>query len=218
VNSDIYNWFSKTKYQHKFWLIPQLYLDYLNREIKTRSETLFVDHPADEKRSWQYDILMKFKEGEFPDLEEYTMIEVSIAMADIEFIEYLKSEWEKLVGSVQKTTVKVPVEVKAKDNIQEYQLIVRVPQGFFEQLGQTKESKNPENESAKKAFPEPKLYTRGETAKLMNVSIGTIDNLTKDGILKCHRIKGTAMKRYKQEDIDNALDILEMRLNKRFGK
>lgn len=206
------------KNEHKFWLNEQLQLDYLDKEIEERSQKLFVDHPADENRSRHYDILMAFKEGEFPDLEEYTMIEVGIAMADIEFVEYLKSERDKLLATIQKTTLKIPVELKVKDDTQEHQLIVQIPQGFFEQLGQREEIKDPNCERAKQTFPDPKLYTREETAKLMNVSIGTIDNLTKEGTLKCHRIGNTRMTRYKWEDIDNALDALEMRLNKRFGQ
>ena len=218
TNADIYNWFRKQKYEHKFWLNDQLHLDYLNKEIKDRSEKLFEDHPEDPNRSRHYDILMKFKEGEFPDLDTYTMIEVGTAIADIEFIEFLQSERDKLQGATTKTTIKVPVELKVADSREEHQIVAQIPKSFFEQLGrgQTMESQETTYASDKKVFPEPKLYTREQTAKLMQVSVSTIDNLTKGGTLICHRIHGTNMKRYKWEDIDNALHAIEMRVNKRF--
>jgi hypothetical protein len=112
----------------------------------------------------------------------------------------------------------VPVECQLNDSTQKYQIVAQIPTSFFDQLGrvQTVESQETDCSSDKKAFPEPKLYTREQAAEVMQVSIGTIDNLTKDGTLKCHLIQGTKLKRYKWEDIDNALHAIEMRLNKRF--
>ena len=135
TNADIYNWIRKQKYEHKFWLNDQLHLDYLNKEIMVRSEKLFENHPADPKRSRHYDILMKFKEGEFPDLDAYTMIEVGSAIADFEFIEFLKSERDKLQGTTTKTISKVPVELKVADDTGEQQIVAQIPKSFFEQLG-----------------------------------------------------------------------------------
>jgi excisionase family DNA binding protein len=182
------------------------------------AKKLFVDDPVDPKLSRHYDILMKFKEGEFPNLDKYTMIEVGTAIADFEFIDFLKSERDKLQGTTTKTVAKVPVELKVADATGEHHIIAQIPTSFFEQLGrgQTAESQETAYASDKKAFPEPKLYTREQAAEVMQVSKGTIDNLTKDGTLKCHLIQGTKLKRYKWEDIDNALHAIEMRLNKRF--
>ena len=218
THTDIYNWVRKKKYEQKFWLNDQLQLDYLNKQIKERGENLFVDNPADETHSKRYDILMHLREGEFPDLEKHSLIEVGIAMGEIYFIEFLKSERDALLKALTKTTVKVPVELKTSEDTQLHELIVQIPPQFFESFAQKKHSEDSDNvnDSGSKRIPGPKLYTRKQTSDLMSLSVSTIDNLTKEGTLKCHRIKGTSMKRYKWEDIDNALQVMEMRVNRRF--
>ena len=166
TNADIYNWVRKTKYEQKFWLTDQLQLDYLNRQIRECSENLFVDHPADERHSKRYDIIMQLREGEFPDLEKYSLIEVGIAMGEIEFIEFLKSERDALLKEMTKTTVKVPVELKISEDTQLHELIVQIPPPFFESLGQKHQTEESDNisESGSKRIPEPKLYTREQTS------------------------------------------------------
>lgn len=47
------------------------------------------------------------------------------------------------------------------------------------------------------------LYTRKEVAKLLDISLNTLNEWTKDGTIKAHRI-GTRV-RYKEEDVQNAL-------------
>lgn len=52
--------------------------------------------------------------------------------------------------------------------------------------------------------PEPnQILTRQETAKLLAISLPTLHDYTKRGIIKCHRL-GTKV-RYKRQDIDEAL-------------
>lgn len=194
-------------------------MDYLNSQIKKCIENLFVDYPADEKHSKRYDIFMQFREGEFPDLEKYSLVKAGIVIGEIEFIEFLKSERYALLKEITKTTVKVPVEPITPENNQLHELIVQIPPQFFDSLAQNQqpEESDTKRTSGSKQFPKPKLYTHEQTSELMNVSISTVDNLTKDGTLKCHRIGNTSMKRYKWEDIDDALEVMEMRLNWRFG-
>ena len=216
-HADFYNWVRKKKYEQKFWLTDQFQLDYLNTQIKERTEKLFHPNPADKRESRLHDILLCFKDGEFPDLEKYSLIEVGIVVGDIEFIEYLESERDELLQTMTETTAKVPVEFKMAEESRLHELIVQIPGQFFEKLAQKQtDESNAQISPASKRIPEPKLYTREQTSELMNVSISTVDNLTKDGTLKCHRIGNTSMKRYKWEDIDNALEVMEMRVNKRF--
>lgn len=220
TNTEIYNWIRMQKYKHKFWLNDELHLEYLRKEIADRSHKIQVSPGVDDKESELFEIYGLLKQGEFPDIEKYGLRNISIVMADLLFIDFLKEEQQRLLAANYPKTLMVPVELTTPSKTGEYSLQIKVPPEFFKDI--QKEILHQELEKIElpktNKIPEPKLYTREETAKLMNVSIGTIDNLTKDGTLKCHRIKGTAMKRYKWEDIDNALDALEMHLNKRFGK
>ncbi len=220
TNAEIYNWLRMQKYIHKFWLNDELQLEYLRKEIKERSGKLRVNHPSDEKRSRLYEIYSLLIDGEFPDLEKYDLIEISIIIAEITFIDFLKQEEQQFSARQHPKTFIVPVELTTPSKTGEHSLQVKIPQGFFEKIQKEILHKELENLELPKNrnVPEPKFYTRQETAKIMNVSLNTVDKLTKEGTLKCHRIKGTSMKRYKWEDIDNALDVMEMRLNKRFGR
>ena len=219
VNTLINNGFKFLRVARKFWLIDQLHLESLRKEIENISHNLKVNYPSDERKSRLYEIYGLLKEGEFPDLSKYDLVEGAIVIADLTFIEFLKSEQQRLLAEQIYTTVKVPVELTTSTDQQEYSLLVKIPPAFFEKIHKDAL----QNELQKVELPktprvtEPKLYTRKETAKIMNASVNTIDNLTKEGILKCHRIGNTSMKRYKWEDIENALEVVDMRMNRRFA-
>lgn len=54
-----------------------------------------------------------------------------------------------------------------------------------------------------------KFHTRKEVAKILDVSLSTLHEWTKEGIIKAHRI-GTRV-RYKDEDVQNALKEVKTR-------
>lgn len=56
--------------------------------------------------------------------------------------------------------------------------------------------------------PEPNnILTRQETAKLLTISLPTLHDYTKRGLIKAHRL-GTKV-RYKREDVDIALKLIK---------
>jgi len=74
-----------------------------------------------------------------------------------------------------------------------------------EQLGQliadkVKEAVNQKEQSKKQtAVKEPKYLTRKETAKLLHISLPTLNEWTKEGILKSYRIGSRIL--YKPEEV-----------------
>lgn len=52
-----------------------------------------------------------------------------------------------------------------------------------------------------------KLYTRKEVAKMLDISLPTLNDWTKDGKIKAHRI-GTRV-RYKEKDVEVALKEID---------
>lgn len=54
-----------------------------------------------------------------------------------------------------------------------------------------------------------KFFTRKEVAKILDVSLPTLNEWTKDGIIKAHRIGSRV--RYKEEDVNNALQEVKTR-------
>lgn len=59
----------------------------------------------------------------------------------------------------------------------------------------------------------PELLTRAETAEYLGVSLPTLNDWTKNGIVKGYRIAGRV--RYKRPDVENALKEIETFKNKR---
>lgn len=54
-----------------------------------------------------------------------------------------------------------------------------------------------------------KFYTRKEVTKMLDISLPTLHEWTKDGIIKAHRIGSRV--RYKEEDVQNALKEVKTR-------
>lgn len=48
----------------------------------------------------------------------------------------------------------------------------------------------------------PSFLTRKEAAKMIGISLPTLDKYTKDGIIEIHRLEGTNICRYKRSDIE----------------
>ena len=115
--------------------------------------------------------------------------------------------------------MRVPIELKRNQQIHEDYLHVNIPPGFFkaiqhEVIREELESfQLPQNAT----LQEPKLFTRTETSEIMQISLPTLDELTKQGSIKCHRIGDTSLKRYRWEDIQAALIIIETRFRRRPG-
>ena len=59
----------------------------------------------------------------------------------------------------------------------------------------------------------PELFTRAKTAEYLGVSLPTLNDWTKNGIVKGYRIAGRV--RYKLTDVENALKEIETYKNKR---
>ena len=52
----------------------------------------------------------------------------------------------------------------------------------------------------------PELLTRQQTAEFLSVSLGTIDNLSRDGVLKKHHLGGSNVPRFKRQEVREAFE------------
>ena len=162
-------------------------------------------------------IMKQLRKGNYPDNSKYDSFWIGRVLALIQYVEFLKAEKRKLLNVDSITTVKVSVELKRDQKTHSELLTVNIPSGFFKfiQLDLIKE----ELKSYKIPFPDappvPKLYTRVETSDIMQISLPTLDEMTKQGKIKCHRIGDTNMKRYQWKDIQAALVEIESRYNGR---
>lgn len=59
--------------------------------------------------------------------------------------------------------------------------------------------------------PEKNIYTRQETAELLGISLPTLNEYTKQGIITAHRLGYSV--RYKLEDIERALVVVKTNKN-----
>ena len=149
----------------------------------------------------------------YPDTSKYDPFWIGRVLALIQYVEFLKAEKRKLLNVDSITTVKVPVELKRDQKTHSELLTVNIPSGFFKFIQQ--DLIKEELKSYKVPLPDdhstPKLYTRAETSVIMQISLPTLDDMTKQGKIKCHRIGDTNMKRYRWKDIQEALVEIELR-------
>ena len=61
-------------------------------------------------------------------------------------------------------------------------------------------------QSIAKAVPRPAWLSAASAARYIDVSVGTIGNLTRRGMLRSHSVPGTSLRRYRRLDLDQLLE------------
>ena len=214
---DVYSWFRIQSYQDKYWASPELHLNYLEQRIAVIDRSLNMKIGKDDFQADKVQIMKQLRKGNYPDSSKYDPFWIGKVLALIQYVEFLKAEKRKLLEVDGVKTVKVPVELKRDQKTHSELLTVSIPSGFFKFIQQ--DLIKEELKSYKVPLPDdhsmPKLYTRAETSDIMQISLPTLDDMTKQGKIKCHRIGDTNMKRYRWKDIQEALIEIESRYNGR---
>ena len=52
----------------------------------------------------------------------------------------------------------------------------------------------------------PELLSRHQVAEFLSISIGTVDNLSRDGVLKKHKLGGVRTPRFKRQEVREAFE------------
>lgn len=210
---DVYNWFRIQDYHDKYWATQELKLNFLNKRIEAFSRSLTIKVGKGSYQQTKVEMIKLLQKGTYPDSKKYDPYHIGRLLAVLQYLEFLKSEKRKLVTPQAGTAIEVPLELKKDQETTIGQFVVTIPSGLYEYFKQgealgaemSSESPAPEEDARRK------LYTRSEAAELMQISLPTLDQMTKQGEIKCHRIKGKNMKRYKWEDIQQALVEIEAR-------
>jgi hypothetical protein len=218
--STTFLWFRKVIYEHKYWINKDYHLAFLDREIELISRVLKYNNQNDVEQQLKAEILKQFQNGDYPDTEKYDPYIIGKVMALIQYLELLNVEKKKLLQTDNFTTAKVPVEFKNNKETNTTYLQVQIPPDFFAIIQKDlihEELKSYEFQ-APQPVPDPKLYTPDETAEIMQITTDTLRERTNQGIIKGYRIGGTRRKRYRWEDIQNALVEIETGFSRRVKK
>ena len=217
---EVYLWFRKKDYEAKYWVTKEYHLAFLEQQTELMSRALRYKSGKDEFQKFKIGMIKQLQKGNFPDSNKYDPMWMGRVIGAIQYIEFLKAEKKKLLQTDTFTTVKVPIELKKNQETHEDYLHVQIPPDFFKTIQQEairKELKS-FNFPQQLTSHEAKFYTRKETAEIMQVSLPTLDELTKGGTIKCYRIGDTSMKRYKGDDIQAALVKIETEFRRRPGR
>lgn len=216
----VFLWFRTVIYEHKYWINKEYHLAFLEREIELISRVLKYNNGKDEGQQIKTKILKHFQKGEYPEPEKYSPYLIGRVMALIQYIELLKAEKRMLLQTESFTTAKVPVELRKDKETKTDYLYVQIPPDFFTiiQKDAIREELRSFDFQQQQPVPDPKLYTRKETAEIMQISLPKLDELTNQGDIKCYRIGDTNMKRYRWEDIQTALVLIETGFRQKVGK
>ncbi len=215
----VFLWLRKREYENKYWVNKEYHLAFLEYQIELTTRALRYNNGRSKFQKFKTELLKQLQNGDYPDSTKNEPFWTGKVLGQIQYIKFLKAEKKNLLQTETFTTVKVPIELKKNQETHEDYLHVQIPPDFFKTIQQ--EAIRKELKSFN--FPqlptshEPKLYTRKETAEIMQVSLPTLDELTKRGTIICHRIGDTSMKRYKWNDIQSALVKIETEFRRRSG-
>ncbi len=216
---NVYLWIRNFVYDSKFWISDDYELKYLDQQIELRTRYLQIKRKKDDFHIAKEKIVNQLQKGNFPDTAIYDPLDIGRVFGWIQHIEILKEKRKELLKTKSITTVNVPVELTKDEQTHEFNLQVSIPPDFIKSIQQ--ETIREELKSFKSHHliqaPEPKLFTRSETSEIMQISLPTLDELTKKGTIKCYRIGDTNMKRYRLEDIQAALVKIETEYRRRPG-
>ncbi len=216
----VFLWLRKRDYENKYWINKEYHLAYLENQIALTTRTLRYNNGKSKFQEFKVKMIKQLQQGNYPNSTKEDPFWTSKVLGILQLVEFLKTEKKKLLQTETFTTVKVPIELKKNEELHEDYLHVQIPKEFFSSIHQEAIRKELKLINIPQPPPshEPKLYTRKETSEIMQVSLPTLDELTKRETIKCYRIGETGMKRYKWNDIQAALVKIETGFRRKLGK
>ncbi|MCD4664286.1 MAG: helix-turn-helix domain-containing protein [Bacteroidales bacterium] len=190
----------------KDWIDQEYEINFMQQNIKEIEDQLENESPSDDNSF--YEINQEFKSGNYPDVFTTDPDKISQVEAMIAFRRYLIDVISDKQTSQEKDQLSIQGEIKG-ENDSMGNLTVTIP------LKQIKQSLKEalKKESKETQFPSQdegiNLYTRKETADMLGVSLQTLNEWNKKGIIQKHRI-GDKPVRYKKEDIEKAIKKIEV--------
>ncbi len=206
---DVGMFFRIKEYQNRYWVNRSFQLEFIERELEIIRRTLTFNNGIVPFQEFKVNMVAKLKYGEFPDTRKYNPFWIGKVLILIKYSDFLKKEREKLQIREDFSTLKVPLELDFDNQKHKYFISIRIPSEILSIFDKSEKERSNEQIVSEDSINPPitysKLLTRKETSEIMQVSLPTIDNMTKQGKLKCYRIGNTNLKRYKMEDINDLL-------------
>ncbi len=188
------------------WIDLEYEIKYLQMQIE-----IIEDHLGKESATGNntaFDINQKFIMGQYPDVFTTDPNSISFVEASIAFRKFLKAQLAEKQPSSSQEQLSIQGEIKGeKDSLGNLKVTIplrQIEQSLKEAL--EKESKDTQKPHQKN---EINLYTLKETAKMLGVSLQTLNDWTNKGIIKKYRI-GNKQIRIKREDIEKAIKKVEV--------
>lgn len=204
----------KLDYDHKYWINKEFQLAYIDQKIKSITRLYQKKNDKGKYQSSKVKILNQLKQGKFPDTLKYDPYWIGKVMSLIQFVDFLKNEKGNLLQTNSFTVAKVHFEINNDNENSDNNIQVQIPPNIFKSINKESTEKQPSSFELQQSqiVSEPKFYTRSEVCEMMQISLPTLDDLTKKGAINCYRIGDTSIKRYRWEDIQAALEKIETRI------
>ncbi len=206
VTTEFYLSLSIADVKIKKWIDLEYEISYLQSQIKKIDDLLWKE-PTSEDNTL-FEINNQFIMGEYPNVFSENLDIISYVEALILFRKFLKARLAKKQPSFNQEQLTIQGEIKGeKDYLGN--LTLTLPLKQIEQSLKEALHKEINDTSVPDPKNEIKLYTLKETAKMLGVSLQTLNDWTKKGIIQKHRI-GDKQIRIKREDIEKAIRRVEV--------
>jgi excisionase family DNA binding protein len=195
----------KAETQLKEWIDEEYEINFYQHAIKEIEDQLENESTSGDDS--YFVINQQFKKGNYPNVFTTNPDKISEVEAMIAFRKYLKERIADKLPPIQTNQITIQGEINTdKDAVGN--LIITLP---LKQIAQS--IKDELKDEPPKATPnaptnEIKLFTRKKTADILGVSLQTLNEWSKKGVLKKHRI-GNKQVRYRKEDIEKALTSIK---------
>lgn len=195
----------KAETQLKEWIDEEYEINFYQHGIKEIEDQLENESTSGDDS--YFVINQQFKKGSYPNVFTTNPDKISEVEAMIAFRKYLKERIADKLPPIQTNQITIQGEINT-DKDTAGNLIITLPLKQIEQSIKDELKDEPPKATPNTPTQEIRLYTRKETADMLGVSLQTLNEWSKKGVLKKHRI-GNKQVRYRKEDIEKALTSIK---------
>lgn len=191
-------------YQLKNWVNQDYHVEYLERNLAELDKALNMEEYLENEDNPVYHINNCFRNGDYPDIEKFKHHDISITMSIILLKQFLKEQLSELNSTIKQNDVfQIKGSFKSEED-KEGNLLVTLPIKQVIELVKKEMKKESPKETKIEKKGDLKYYTAKQVCEMLQVSLQTLNQWRKDGIIVASRIANKPI-RYAEQEIQNAV-------------
>lgn len=196
-------------YEMKKWVVTDYQVEYLENNIAEIDKGLRTEEYLEGEDNPAFHINNCYRNGDYPNIEKFQYQDITLTLSLILYKKYLKEQLSEL-NSSKKGNITLQIKGSlsdSKENNDDMVIILPIQQ-IVDRVKNEISIETPEKtQSISKQ--EIKLYTNKQVCEMLQVSLKTLNEWRKDGIIIASRL-GNKQIRFSEQDIQNAIKKLNV--------